>query len=131
MEYMMKKAVFRSQKRQDQQVDVLFSEWYGHLYYLDIHYSNEPFEGPESPRNIRALFVLNMKEDKLGNWCDGHFGMCRDRYWKKIICNYFRNYHLVMTPEQRLSHLVNHSVFGPKMVEMYKIREEKEVEAAF
>jgi hypothetical protein len=130
MEYMMLKAAFRSRKPGVQPVEVLLYQWMDHLYYLDIHYKNKPFKGNESPANIRAMFVLNMKEDELGSWMDGYFGMCRDRYWRKVISNYFRHHDMVMTPEQRLNQCVCHSIFGPKLIEMFTIRDVVEVEVA-
>jgi len=128
MEYMMLKAAFRSRKTGVQPVEVLLYPWKDYLYYLDIHYKNKPFKGSESPANIRAMFVLNMREDELGSWMEGYFGMCRDRYWKRVISNYFRHHDLVMTQEQRLAYSYNHSIFGQNLVEMYTIRDVEEVE---
>ena len=128
MEYMMKKAAFRSERSEP--VDVLFYQWSDHFYYLDINYRNSPFKGQHSPANIRAMFVLDMKGDKLGHWfINNYFGMCRDRYWKRIISNYFRHRTLIMTEEQRLAYSSLHTIFGPELVEMYQIREPEEVEA--
>lgn len=124
MEYMMKKAAFRSERSEP--VDVLFYQWVGHFYYLDITYRNAPFKGQDSPANIRAMFVLDMKEDKLGrchSWFINYFGMCRDRYWKRIISNCFRHHTSIMTLEQRSAYSSLHTIFGPELVEMYQIRE--------